>query len=263
MTSWTKRIKYVGRAIYRFLTTQTIKPDLFYLWLAEAEFPNKEKDLPEDLILICKKFNIQINWTVDNEYCHKRWYVYPKHYEDLVISIDDDVFYDKNLIKQAINYSNNLHNCIINCGDYLYPILDYTNGIQRTFHNAIPDKPCHKILLCGQCIVLPKSFPLEAISPENIILRKKYCKKCDECWLTPFIFNSNTNIMAHKWNNIVNNNIQNTATWKQIIKTKYIQIYLALRCNSDNLINWKKIYPKFNDKNYSNKTKDEILKLLV
>ena len=43
MTSWTKRINCVARSIYYFMKTQTVKPDLFYLWLAEEEFPNKEK----------------------------------------------------------------------------------------------------------------------------------------------------------------------------------------------------------------------------
>ena len=90
MTSWTKRIQYVAKTIYYFLKTQTVKPDMFYLWLAEDEFPNKEKDLPEDLLTICSVFNVQIKWTKYNEYAFKRWYVYPKHNDDLVISIDDD-----------------------------------------------------------------------------------------------------------------------------------------------------------------------------
>ena len=87
MTSWKGRIKFVGRAIFYFLSKQTIKPDLFYLWLSEEEFPKKEKELPEDLLLICNQFKIKIQWIKQNEFCFKRWYIYPKHWEDFVPQI--------------------------------------------------------------------------------------------------------------------------------------------------------------------------------
>lgn len=259
MTSWTKRISFVSKAIYRFLTTQTVKPDLFYLWLAEAEFPNKENDLPKDLLIICEAFNVQLKWIKDNEYCHKRWYVYPKHFDDLVISIDDDVFYDVDLIKTAKKYANTINKCIINCGDYLYPLINYNNSIERVFLSQRPDIPSNNNQLCGQCIVLPKSFPLEAISDNNINLRKKYCKKCDECWLTPFIHNSSTKIMTHKWNNKIIKEAQTTSTWNSIKKTKSLQMYIAIRCNENNYKNWFKIFPKFNDDAFKNLTIDQLI----
>ena len=262
MTSWTKRISFVSKAIYYFMTKQTVKPDIFYLWLSESEFKNKEKDLPRELLLTCNYFHVMIKWIKDNEYCHKRWYVYPDHYSDLVISIDDDVLYDSKLVETAKYYSSKMEKCIINCGDYLYPNLTYECGIKRKFISSVVDKPSHQIQLCGQCIVLPNSFPLEALSDKNINLRKKYCKRCDECWLTPFIFNSSTNIMTHKWDNKILTGTQNTATWKEIAKTKHIQLYLALRCNENNLLNWKKLFPKFNDKEYINKSLDDILKMI-
>ena len=262
MTSWTGRIKYMGEAIFRFMTTQTVKPDVFYLWLAEEEFPDKEADLPTNLLHICRYFHVMIKWIKDNEYCHKRWYVYPSHYNDLVISIDDDVFYDTKLIEQAQSMASKYRSLIINCGDYLYPILSYDNSIQRVFLPPMPDIPSKTIQLCGQCIVLPHSFPLESISTDAIALRKHYCKKCDECWLTPYIVNSDTRIMTHKWNNTIINGTQDNATWKSIIRTKHIQLYLALRCNDNNLIRWKHTFPKFNDKNYEAKSKDELLQLL-
>lgn len=261
MTSWTKRIDFVSKAIFRFIKSQTVKPDIFYLWLAEEEFPNKEKDLPEDLLLICDTFDIKICWIKENEYCHKRWYVYPEHYEDLVISIDDDVFYDPDLIKTAIEFSKKYENCIINSGDALYPALSFNKSIDRIFIKAKLDMPSNDIQLCGQCIVLPKSFPLDALSKNNVLLRKEFCKLCDECWLTPFIHNSTTKIMIHKWNNQIITNMQDTCTWKKIIKIKSLQLYIALRCNKSNFENWKKIFPKYDDSKYKNKTLKDLLNL--
>ena len=108
MTSWVKRINHVAKSIYRFLQTQTIKPDYCYLWLAEEEFPNRENDLPHELLLVCEALNVRICWTKYNEYAFKRWYVYPKHNDDLVISIDDDnaisIFFLKSLNSFIIKY---------------------------------------------------------------------------------------------------------------------------------------------------------------
>ena len=49
MTSWTKRIGNVSHVVYSLLK-QTVKPDSIEVNLSTEEFPNKEKDLPEDLV---------------------------------------------------------------------------------------------------------------------------------------------------------------------------------------------------------------------
>ena len=51
MTSWPKRIKNVSTVINSLLN-QNIKPDLIELNLSIEEFPNKEKDLPEDINIL-------------------------------------------------------------------------------------------------------------------------------------------------------------------------------------------------------------------
>lgn len=61
MTSYPARISNVGKSIYLLLTKQIRKPDEIHLWLAEPEFPNKEKDLPQDL---------QAMLNVDNVFLH-------------------------------------------------------------------------------------------------------------------------------------------------------------------------------------------------
>ena len=49
MTSYPKRITNVSKSIFYLLNKQTVKPDEIHLWLSTEEFPNKEKDLPDDL----------------------------------------------------------------------------------------------------------------------------------------------------------------------------------------------------------------------
>ncbi len=190
MTSWTKRINFVARWIHYFLMSQTVKPDAFYLWLAEEEFPKKEADLPKELLLVCEHFNVQLCWTKDNEYCFKRWYVYPKHYEDLVISVDDDIIlspnaieaiqneYKRNPVKQVLHYKN--------CGGE----IEIKNGIEY-FIGHLKQKSSVKNYFQGNCAFAPYSFPLESFSEEMIKLRKEICPKCDESWLHPFLIKDN------------------------------------------------------------------------
>ena len=190
MTSWTKRIHYVAKAIYRFLKTQTVKPDVFYLWLAEEEFPNKEKDLPDDLLMICSAFNIQIKWTKDNEYCFKRWYVFPEHYTDLVISIDDDVIYDTTIIEKCLlEYKHNPIPQVIDYPGWSCEV-SITDGIKYTLTKKIV-KSSVKNYFIGQCAFTPFSFPLETLEEKNIELRKKICPKCDESFLHPYLIKNN------------------------------------------------------------------------
>ena len=105
MTSYPKRINAVAEFIYIFFNTQTVKPDYFYLWLSEEEFPKKELSLPVELVRVCRYFNVCIRWVPYNDGCTKRWNVYPTHYNDIVVAIDEDNIYDFHLIEQMQSYS--------------------------------------------------------------------------------------------------------------------------------------------------------------
>ena len=49
MTSWPKRIGNCHWVVKSILNN-TVKPDAVYLNLSVAEFPNKDADLPKDLV---------------------------------------------------------------------------------------------------------------------------------------------------------------------------------------------------------------------
>ena len=190
MTSWKKRINFVAKAIFRFLESQDRKPDMFYLWLAEEEFPNKENDLPRDLLLICESLNVKLCWTKENEYCFKRWHVYPTHYNDLVISIDDDIIFPSDLVSNAathLNEENHVYN-IFKCFTFEY------FSEPRKFCKPPSMASSVKYNWLGCSIVCPRTFPLECLSEENMEIRSIVCKRCDETWIKPFSLMHNTPI---------------------------------------------------------------------
>lgn len=254
MTSWTQRINFVAKSIYTFLTSQSVKPDIFYLWLSVEEFPEKEKSLPSDLLKIVKYFNINLQWIPTNEYCHKRWYVYPKHYNDLVICIDDDQIYPNTLIEDAQKLCNteNSKNIIYN----IFYDLTYASiyrGIRFVKHmNAWDNRPSMFKTFNGQSIFPPNTFPLEAITPENILLRKKYCKICDESWLMPFIKYNNTeigslNAMYNETNvsDIGRTFVKMSKTVYNTVTVQDMQLYIVLRLFPKLMEKWKSLFPSY------------------
>ena len=76
MTSWPKRISNLVPVINSLLN-QTIEPDLIELNLCILEFPNKEKNFPEELKkMINEKKKIEINWV------QKKYIYFQKNYSN-------------------------------------------------------------------------------------------------------------------------------------------------------------------------------------
>jgi len=168
MTCWTKRINQMPIFMDYFFKTQTQKPDIFYLWLATEEFPDHK--LPIALEECISKYGIVLKWIEKNEFCHKRWYVYPEHYEDVVISLDEDKRYINDLIERAKECKSITNLWIPRTENYHEP---YSLGF------------------CGQCIVPPKTFPMEAYSEQYRNDRLLTTPKCDECWINTFLLKNN------------------------------------------------------------------------
>ena len=269
MTSWKGRIHVVGKCIYYFFTRQTEKPDVFYLWLSAEEFPNRERDLPIDLLAVIDVFGVRLCWTDTNEYIYKRWNIYPKHYSDLVISIDDDILFDKHLVEVAKK-----HLCERNVVYGIFKDLMYSYafvpGNTRDYNLVEPLSLRYRWLGCS--VICPNSFPLEAMSAENKVLRDRICRRCDETWLKPFSLMHNTLIgyldFEYK-HSLVYGSLQNrNATWYHLYK-KYdgfmvrdYQLWVNLYYFPDHLQAFKQVFPNYNDSFYRNKGIDFCLKVL-
>lgn len=268
MTSWSKRIQYVNNSIKKFFSTQTIKPDIFYLWLSLEEFPNKESDLPKDLIETCNKFGVKIEWLPYNDRNFKRWYVYPKHYNDLVISIDDDINVDKNLIKIAKTHINEV-NTIYNIFENL--TWEYEYGQTTKIIYKKKNKFSLKYMLLGCSVVCPKSFPLEAITEENSEIRRQICRRCDESWIKPFTLLNNTKIGYLNFNskNYMNMNMQEDASWKILssrvdgILVRDYQVYVNLKYFPKNMKKYKEVFPNYSTDKFDKLGTEYILKNIL
>lgn len=252
MTSWSKRINAVGFDIEVFFKNQTCLPDIFYLVLAVKEFPNKLDSLPHDLISICNKYNVIIKWCDDNDYCFKRWYVYPEHYDDLVITIDDDIIFDDHLVEVANTHINE-RNRIYNVFKDLTYSYKFTPNDSKNFD--LSDELSLRYRWLGCSVVCPHTFPLEVFSDRNLILRRHLCPICDETWLKPFSIMNDTEIGYlpfdyHKCT--VDEAMQSNATWQKLctnydgFQARDYQLFVNLISFPEHLTKWMKIYPSYN-----------------
>jgi len=91
VTSFPARIHEVKYTIYSLLK-QTYKPDRVVLWIGEDQFPNQEADLPADLLKL-KENSLTISF--------------------LIVTVDDDIYYPKFLLKKLIQEHHAHPDCII------------------------------------------------------------------------------------------------------------------------------------------------------
>lgn len=97
LTSFPARIRTLAEVLTPIFD-QTIKPDHVLLWLAEDQFPKKEKELPKALLKF-KGQGLQIRWCDDLKPHKKYFYTMQEFPNDIVITIDDDIIYRRDLVE--------------------------------------------------------------------------------------------------------------------------------------------------------------------
>lgn len=109
LTSWKARINTVGKTLYSLLK---MCPGFhIVLVLSEEEFPKKENELPEELMLFVDNDLIEILWVYKNYKAFKKVLFTMDKYRDVpVISADDDCIY-------IINYAQELYDIWLNNKD--------------------------------------------------------------------------------------------------------------------------------------------------
>ena len=105
MTSWTKRIGNV-KPVVENLMKGTFQPDRLYLSLSVEEFPNRELDLPKDLV---KYFNnndkLIFNWVEgENTKTMKKVFPVLKYLndDDIILPVDDDIMYPLDYVEKRV-----------------------------------------------------------------------------------------------------------------------------------------------------------------
>lgn len=100
-TSYNKRVNSIEKVLTA-LYHQTRLPNEIILSLSEYDFPGLEKDLPTSVLRFVD-YGLTIHWENDDLKSHKKYrHAMIEHPDDIVVTVDDDLFYDSNLISDLV-----------------------------------------------------------------------------------------------------------------------------------------------------------------
>lgn len=101
LTTYPKRISGIHFVIETLLM-QSVKPDMVILWLAPEQFPNKEADLPENLLEL-RRYGLTIDWCNDTRSYKKLIPTLLKYPDAVIVTADDDMYYHPRMVEWLYN----------------------------------------------------------------------------------------------------------------------------------------------------------------
>lgn len=196
LTSYPARLSKL-HIVIRSLLKQSVSPAKIILYLGKD---TKESDIPAKLQYLTK-YNFEIKTNYDDIKPHKKYFFAMQEFTDkTIVTVDDDLIYDRNLIKDLINCSKNNPNCV--CARRVNQITKKDDGSIADYKDWNWEykkelQPSHQLLAtgCGGVLYPPNIMPKETFDIEAI---KKYCLNTDDIWLKFMELKNNIKIV---WSN--------------------------------------------------------------
>jgi hypothetical protein len=224
LTSFPSRISRLWLVIETLLR-QTKLPDKIVIWLSEDQFTSLV-DLPKSLLRLQKK-GLEIRLCPGNLGSHKKYYyAFQEFPEDIVLTVDDDVFYNSRLIEYLEELYKKFPKCV--CCNHCSEINVKDNHIQpyiswRDYFTA--ENPSYKLLAIGMGGILypPKIFTATIFDTEPIV---NCCYLADDIWL----------------------NIMEKIAKTMVVKSNYNSLYLPIINYRNFTLTEKNVIEGLNDK---------------
>lgn len=161
---------------------QTYKPDRIIVWLAEEQYPDKER-----VRTVYKKFierGVEIKFCDDLRSHKKYYYAALENPDAVIITLDDDVYYPRNTIKRLISRYDGTEGTIIsNIAKYI-AVKDGTIQPYVCWEKVERPYTEHDALICpigvGGVLYSPHSLNHNVFNKEDI---RSLCIHTDDLWL--------------------------------------------------------------------------------
>lgn len=232
LTSFPPRMNDIHYTLYSLLH-QSIKPDEVILWLAEEQFPNREKDIPQK-VLDLEKNGLTIKWCEDIRSYKKLIYSLIEYPDDIIVTADDDVFYPrdwlKKLYQQHLRHPRNIicHRCHRFTFDKKGEVAPYS----KWPHNVTAPKASYYNFATGVGGVL---YPPHTMYKDvcNIELFKQLSPYADDVWFWAMEVLAGTKVKTF---------------WGRMRKIKLVNAEREMRENSEQVLTQINIAQGGNDK---------------
>ncbi|GMO15674.1 MAG: glycosyl transferase [Mycoplasmoidaceae bacterium] len=205
ITSFPPRIEKIHLAIHSIIN-QTIRPNKIILSLNKDQFNGIK--LPESLMELTK-IGLEIKWVEkDFKSFNKLYYVLNDYPTDIIIIVDDDSVYKKNLIAELLNAHQAHPDCI--CANITHKIKNKNNKLRKYSESKwwtqlwepwFAQKPNFKNFAVGGGGALYKrSFVNDEFF--NNANFTKLCPKADDIWFWCMsVYNNTKTCSVKKWMN--------------------------------------------------------------
>ena len=186
LTSYPARIWGVSDVL-KTIFAQTVQPDHIRLCLVCSDFPGREADLPENLTNLIEAGKISIRWSDFDLKPHNKYFHTMLDYpDDIVLTIDDDIYYDPDMIEKLyLSYlefpdfvsANRTHLITFDANGRFEPYMDWL--LQQ---EVVVNKPAMQLFATGVAGVLyPPHLLNKELFNRNVI--EKRCIYADDIWL--------------------------------------------------------------------------------
>lgn len=192
LTTFPARIGKVWLVVETMMR-QSVKPDKIILWLSEEQFPTLDT-LPKQLLSLRQR-GLEIRLCPQDIRSHKKYYYTLKEYpEDIMITIDDDIFYHSKILENLLlKHKENpsavvaTHTHIIKFNDNTSQLLPYAQWERNVRTDS-------NLFLCSGGGTL---FPPHSLYKDitNLRLALQLCPKADDVWLNAMAYLAHTNII--------------------------------------------------------------------
>lgn len=196
LTSFPARIHDVWITIDLILR-QSFKPDAVILWLAKNQFPDEK--VPDNLLSLTQR-GLSIQFCDEDLRAHKKYYYAMQHYQDaIIITIDDDLYYDKGFLENLVIMHSRNPDCIVT--NRAHQITFEENGTMKPYrkwqHNVTMEAPSHLLVATGGAGTLYPPGSLDNRIFDKQVF-KELCFHADDIWLKVMALLNHTLIVTNR-----------------------------------------------------------------
>ena len=181
LTSYPARLPQL-HIVIRSLLKQRVAPEKIILYLGTD---TKESDIPLKLKKLTK-YNFEIRTGYEDLKPHKKYFFAMQEFQNhTIITVDDDLIYDRNLVKNLTGCAKNNPDCV--CARRVNLITKDENGNLNPYskwkweYRGLTE-PSHSLIAtgCGGILYPPHILPPETFDTAAI---KEHCLNTDDIWL--------------------------------------------------------------------------------
>lgn len=194
LTSFPTRINDIWITIETILR-QSFKADKVILWLAEEQFLDKK--LPESLTKLTER-GLTIEFCEDLRSHKKYFFAMQKFSEANIFTVDDDLYYPSNLLKNVVELHKKYPGLIATNRAHKFTFRGGgINPYRKWKHNVTDKKPSYFLVPTGGAGTL---YPPGVLHQEvfNKDMFKKICFHADDLWLKIMALKKGTLVVTNR-----------------------------------------------------------------